>query len=356
MKITDIHIKIVTIPLLTPFKTALRTVTEIENILITVMTDSTLTGFGGAAPTAVITGDTVGAIVAGIEHIRSNIVGMEIEQPEAVLQRLNRCLVGNTSAKAAVDMAIYDLCAKALGVPLYRLLGGMVNSLKTDMTISLDAPDKMVAESRSKIDAGFNILKIKVGRSPDLDIERLQAVSDAVGSAVKIRIDANQGWSAKEAVQVGKELEKREIAIELMEQPVSAGDYDGLKFVRDNVSVPVVADESIFSPQDALRLVTMGAVDGLNIKLMKCGGIYNALKIVAIAEAAGIPCMIGSMMESHISVTAAAHLAASQTTICRYDLDAPLFCSVNPGDGGISYRGAAICFSDNPGLGINTFF
>jgi L-alanine-DL-glutamate epimerase-like enolase superfamily enzyme len=262
MKITDIHIEIVTIPLLAPFKTALRTVTEIENILVTVMTDSNLTGFGGAAPTAVITGDTVGAIVAGIEHIRSNIVGMEIEQPEAVLQRLNRCLVGNTSAKAAVDMAIYDLCAKALGVPLYRLLGGMVNSLKTDMTISLDTPDKMVAESRSKIDAGFNILKIKVGGSPDLDIERLQAVSDAVGSAVKIRIDANQGWSAKEAVQVGKELEKREIAIELMEQPVSAGDYEGLKFVRDNVSVPVVADESIFSPQDALRLVTMGAVDG----------------------------------------------------------------------------------------------
>jgi o-succinylbenzoate synthase len=355
MKITDIKIKIVTIPLLTPFKTALRTVTEIENILVTVLTDSNLTGFGGAAPTAVITGDTVGSIVAGIEHIRSNIIEMEIEQTEAVLQRLNRCLVGNTSAKAAVDMAIYDLNAKALDVPLYRLLGGMVNELETDITISLDTLDKMVAESKLKVDDGFSTLKVKVGSAPDFDIERLQAIRAAVGSDVKIRIDANQGWSAKDAVWVGKELEKRDIHIELMEQPVLARDYEGLKFVRDNISIPVVADESVFSPQDALKLVTMGAVDGLNIKLMKCGGIYNALKIVAIAEAAGVPCMIGSMMESHVSVAAAAHLAASQTNIYRYDLDAPLFCSSNPGDGGIKYQGAGIDLSDQPGLGINAF-
>ncbi len=355
MKITDIQIKNVTIPLLTPFKTALRTVTEIENIFVTVVTDSNLTGFGGAAPTAVITGDTVGSIIAGIEHIRSHIVGMEIEQPEAVLQRLNRCLVGNTSAKAAVDMAIYDLTAKALDVPLYRLLGGMVNTLETDMTISLDTLDKMVAESKAKIDAGFNILKIKVGGSPDLDIERLQTIREMVGPDVKIRIDANQGWSVKEAVSIGKELQKRAIDIELMEQPVLARDYEGLKTVRDSLDLPVVADESIFSPRDAFKLLSMGAADGLNIKLMKCGGIYNALKIVAVAEAAGIPCMIGSMMESHVSVAAAAHLAVSQTNICRYDLDAPLFCSSNPGSGGISYQGARICLSDQPGLGINSF-
>jgi len=355
MKITDIQINVVTIPLLTPFKTALRTVTEIENILVTVVTDSTLTGFGGAAPTAVITGDTVGSIVAGIEHIRSHIVGMDIDRSETVLQRLNRCLVGNTSAKAAVDMAIYDLSAKALGVPLYRLLGGRVNDLETDMTISLDTPAKMIAESKSKLAAGFSILKIKVGGDPALDIERLQVIRDAVGPDVKIRIDANQGWSAKEAVGVGKELEKRAIDIELMEQPVAARDYAGLKVVRDSLSMPVVADESVFSPGDALKLVSMGAVDGLNIKLMKCGGIYNALKIVAIAEAAGVPCMIGSMMESHVSVAAAAHLAVSQTNICRYDLDAPLFCSRNPGDGGISYRGAKVDLSDQPGFGISAF-
>lgn len=353
MKITDILIMTVTIPLVTPFKTALRTVTEIENILLTVTTDTDLVGFGGAAPTAVITGDTTGSIIAGIEHIRDQIVGMDLESTELIFQRLNRCLIGNTSAKAAVDMAIYDLLAKSLDVPLYQLLGGRANVIKTDITISLDTVEIMVAESVKKIKDGFNVLKVKVGGDPELDICRLQAIQDAVGLEVKIRIDANQGWNAKEAVLVGRELEKRKLNIELMEQPVSARDFAGMKYVRDHLSIPVVADESLFSPQDALELVSMQAVDGLNIKLMKCGGIYNALKIAAIAEAAGIPCMIGSMMESHVGVAAAAHFAASCTIVKRFDLDAPLFCSFNPASGGISYRGATIEFAGLQGLGID---
>lgn len=353
MKITDIHIDTVRIPLVTPFKTALRVVTEIENILVTVITDSSLVGYGGAAPTAVITGDTLGSIIGGIEHIRNNIVGMELEEAETIFQCLNCCLIGNTSAKAAVDIAIYDLIAKSLHVPLYRLLGGRVNELETDITVSLDTVDKMVAESQKKLNDGFNIFKVKVGGDPQLDINRLQAIQDAVGAEVKIRIDANQGWNAKEAVNVGKELERRNLNIELMEQPVAARDFVGIRYVRDNLPMPVVADESIFSPQDALELVNMRAVDGLNIKLMKCGGIYNALKIAAIAEAADIPCMIGSMMESHVSVTAAAHFAASRTIVQRFDLDAPLFCSFNPAVGGISYRGATIQFTELPGLGID---
>ncbi len=355
MKITDIQIETVTIPLVTPFKTALRVVTEIENILVEVVTDSGLSGYGGAAPTAVITGDTSAAIIGGIEHIRNNIVGLEIENSEVIFQRLNNCLVGNTSAKAAVDMAIYDLRAKALNIPLYQLLGGLAQAIETDVTISLDSPEKMVAESRKRIKEGFRILKIKVGGDPQLDIQRLQLIQEAVGREIKIRIDANQGWSAKQAVLVGKELVTLGINIELMEQPVAARDFVGMRYVRDHLHLPVVADESVFSPRDALELVNLGAVDGLNIKLMKCGGIYNALKIIAIAEAAGIPCMIGSMMESHVSVTAAAHLAVSQTCISRFDLDAPLFCSINPAIGGITYQGSRVSLADTPGLGIESF-
>ena len=354
MKITDIQTKTIRIPLVSPFKTALRTVTAIENILVTVSTDSDFVGYGGAAQTAVITGDTLASIVGGIEHIRDSIVGMEIEDSELIFQRLNRCLIGNSSAKAAVDMAIYDLVAKSLGVPLYRLLGGMANVLETDITVSLDTLEKMVAESKQKLRDGFNILKIKVGGDPQLDIERLQSIQTAVGAAVKIRIDANQGWNAKEAVLVGKELQRRNLNIELMEQPVPARDFEGMRYVRDQLLMPVVADESVFSPQDALELVRLRAVDGLNIKLMKCGGIYNALKIAAIAEAAGIPCMVGSMMESHVSVTAAAHFAVSRTNVCRYDLDAPLFCTLNPANGGISYQGNKIFLPDLPGLGIES--
>ncbi|MCK5916121.1 MAG: dipeptide epimerase [Deltaproteobacteria bacterium] len=352
MKITDILVDTVSIPLVTPFKTALRTVTQIDNILVTVITDSDFVGYGGAAPTAVITGDTLGSIIAGIEHICTNIVGMDLEAAELIFQRLNKCLVGNTSAKAAVDMAIYDLIAKSLDVPLYRLLGGMVNEIETDTTVSLDTLEKMVSESREKIKDGFTILKVKVGGDPELDVERLQAIQDAVGQEIKIRIDANQGWNAKEAVMVGKELEKRKLNIELMEQPVPARDFEGMRYVRDHLSMPVVADESVFSPQDALELVSMRAVDGLNIKLMKCGGIYNALMIAAIAETAGIPCMVGSMMESHVSVAAAAHFAASRSIVQRYDLDAPLFCSLNPAVGGITYRDSKVCLSAAAGLGI----
>ena len=354
MKITDILTQTINIPLVTPFKTALRTVTAIENILVTVATDSDLVGYGGAAPTAVITGDTLASIVGGIEHIRDSIVGMKIENSEFIFQRLNSCLIGNNSAKAAVDMAIYDLIAKSVGVPLYRLFGGTANVLETDITVNLDTLEKMVAESQKQLQDGFNILKIKVGGDPQLDIQRLQSIQDAIGTAVKIRIDANQGWNAKEAVLVGKELQRRNLNIELMEQPVPARDFEGMRYVRDQLLMPVVADESVFSPQDALELIRLRAVDGLNIKLMKCGGIYNALKIVAIAEAAGIPCMVGSMMESHVSVTAAAHFAVSRTSVYRYDLDAPLFCSINPANGGISYQGNKVSLPDLPGLGIDS--
>ncbi len=352
MKITAINIQVVSIPLVTTFKTALRSVDQIENILVTITTDTDLVGFGGAAPTAVITGETVSSISGAIEHIRDHIVGMSLAESENIFQQLNRCIVGNTSAKAAVDMAIYDLLAKELSIPLYQLLGGMVSTVETDTTVSIDTPEKMMTESKEKMNAGFDILKIKVGGDPELDIKRLQSVREAIGSEVRIRIDANQGWNPKEAVQVGQELVRTGVNIELMEQPVPARDFDGLRYVRENVSMPVYADESVFSPQDALDLVSMKAVDGLNIKLMKCGGIYNALKIAAIAETAGIPCMIGSMMESNVSVTAAAHLAASRTIISHYDLDAPLFCSINPAVGGISYQGSRVYFSNIPGLGI----
>jgi len=354
MKITDIQIETVNIPLVTPFKTALRTVTQIENVMVRVKTDSSLIGYGGAAPTAAITGETLASIVGAIEHIRDHLVGMVVEDTELIFQRLNSCLVGNSSAKAAIDMAIYDLLAKAMDVPLYRLFGGKAHVIETDKTVSIDTPEKMMAESQENIKKGFRILKIKVGGDPELDILRLQAVQDAIGTDVKIRIDANQGWSAKDAVLVGKELEARKLNIEMMEQPVAARDFEGLRYVRDHLSIPVFADESVFSPQDALKLVSMKAVDGINIKLMKCGGIYNALKIAAIAESAGVPCMVGSMMESHLSVSAAAHFAVSHTIVRHFDLDAPLFCSLNPISGGIVYQGANVHLPETSGLGIES--
>lgn len=352
MRITDIQTRTVEIPLLTPFKTALRTVNRIENVLVAVQTDEDLVGFGAAAPSAVITGDTAASIIGGVAHIREQIAGMDLSDPEAILRRVNGCIVGNTSAKAAVDMAVHDLWAKSLNVPLYRLLGGSAREIHTDMTVSLDSPEKMTDDSRRTVAKGFRTLKIKVGNDPDLDIRRVSAIWEAVGPDTSLCIDANQGWTPKQAVRVARDLERRGIDVAILEQPVRARDYQGLKFVRDNTLFPVYADESVFSPADALKLIAMDAVDGLNIKLMKCGGIANALKIAAIAESAGLPCMIGSMMESAVSVTAAAHVAASRSVIQHCDLDAPLFCSRNPAEGGIRYDGSKLVFADGPGLGI----
>ena len=353
MKITDIQSRVTVIPLNTVFKTALRTVDTLENVIVTVITDTDMVGYGSAAPTAVITGETVGSITGAVEHIKDSIVGMELMNHENIFQRLNHCMTGNNSAKAAVDMALYDLLAKSLAIPLYRLLGGIANKLETDITISLDAIDTMIAESRAKVAEGFTTLKIKVGGDPQLDIKRLEGIHHAVKDTVSIRIDANQGWSAKEAIMVAAELERRNIAVELMEQPVPAGNFEALAFVRQSISLPVYADESVFSAADALELIKRNAVDGINIKLMKCGGIYNACKIAAIAEAAGIPCMIGSMMECHISVSAAAHFAVSRSVVKGYDLDAPLFCSRNPANGGISYRGPEVLLPETPGWALS---
>lgn len=351
MKITHITTKHITIPLVTTFTTSLRSTDQVDCVLVSVHTDGGQIGYGSGAPVPVITGETVNSVLGAIEFIGEQLKGLSVENTELLFQKLNSCIVGSTSAKAAIDMAIYDLHAQTLGTPLYGLLGGKSQELTTDITISLDSPEKMVSECNKRVAEGFSIIKIKVGGDPDTDIERLKKIHDSCMDNILIRIDANQGWSAKQAVYVCHELERAHIPIDLIEQPVAADDITGMRFVRENTRFPVFADESVFSPTDALRFIEHSAIDGINIKLMKCGGIYNALKIVAIAEAAALPCMIGSMMESHLSVLAAAHLATSKTTINRFDLDAPLFCKTNPFAPSLSYAGAQVCLSPTPGLG-----
>ncbi len=352
MKITDIKIGRLSTPLKKPFKTALRTLETIDNIIVVVETDKGIVGYGGAAPTAVITGDTTEAILGGINHIKSYMIGKEIQQLEDILITLNGCMVGNSSAKAAVDMAIYDLYGKLYHAPLYELLGGYRSHLSTDITISLNDPDEMARDSLDARLKGYKTLKIKVGKDADMDIKRMLAIRKAVGQEIILRIDANQGWKPKEAVYAIKRMEQADIHIDLAEQPVLGKDFEGMKYVTDRVNVPVLADESVFSPSDALKLITMRAADMINIKLMKTGGIYNALKIVSLAEAAGMKCMIGSMMESKIGVTAAAHLGAGKYNIVDVDLDVPLLCGEDPVKGGVFYNTNEITLSKKPGLGI----
>ncbi|HEY5562613.1 MAG TPA: dipeptide epimerase [Clostridiaceae bacterium] len=353
MKIIDVKLEYISVPLRRPFKTALRTVNSVEDVIVKVLTDSGNVGFGEAPPTVVITGDTTGAIVSAINDvIKKTIIGMKIDNFEELMIKLNKCMVNNTSAKAAVDIALYDLYGQLYKAPLYKLLGGFRKEITTDITISVNSPLEMAVDSLDAVSLGYKTLKIKVGKEVALDIERLQKVREAIGPNINLRIDANQGWSPKEAVKILRKMEDLALDIELVEQPVDAHDIDGLKFVTDNVYIPVMADESVFSPKDALTIMQRRAADLINIKLMKTGGIYNALKICSMAEIYGMECMIGCMLEAKVSVTAAAHLAAAKSIITKIDLDGPVLCKEDPIVGGAIFNESIISLEAGNGLGI----
>lgn len=353
MKIKDIRLGYLSIPLKTPFKTALRSVSSIDDVIVMVETDDGHIGYGEVPPTAAITGETKESIVSAIlNHLRPPLIGKEIEDIESIMQVLHGSLVGNSSAKAGVDIAIYDLYGQRYQAPVYQLLGGYRTHLTTNLTISVNEPEEMVRDSIDAVKRGFHTLKIKVGKNSAKDIERLMAIRQAVGNDIQLRIDANQGWSQKEAIRILTQMEDAGLNLELVEQPVPAHDLKGLKKVTEKVSIPVMADESVFSPRDAVELLQTGAADLLNIKLMKTGGIYNALKIAAIAETFGVECMMGCMLEAKISVNAAAHLAAAKKIITRIDLDGPALCLEDPIDGGAEFNESVISLSNTPGFGI----
>ncbi|WFR55967.1 dipeptide epimerase [Anaerocolumna sp. AGMB13025] len=353
MIIKNIEVGEIFIPLARPFKTALRTVNNVEDIIIKVETETGLTGFGEAPPTAVITGDTKGSIITAVkDFITPALMGMELDNLDGIFRKLNSCMVKNTSAKAAVDMAIYDLYAKQHNTPLYKMLGGNTNQVETDLTISVNSIPEMVADSLDAVKGGYRILKIKVGKEGIKDLERITEIRKAIGPDIKIRVDANQGWTAKQSVQIIRAMEDKGLDIELVEQPVPAHDFKGMQFVTSQVATPILADESVFSAEDAITLIQNGAADLINIKLMKTGGIYNALKICDIAEIYGVECMIGCMLEGKLSVSAAAHLAAAKGIITRADLDGPSLCKTDPFTGGPVYAENMIYMNETPGIGI----
>ena len=353
MRIVDVQVGELSLPLAHPFKTALRTVERLEDIVVRVIGEDGSMGYGEAPPTAVITGDTKGSILCAIQDfIKPAIVGMDLGDLPAVMEKLNGCMVHNTTPKAAVDMALYDLWAKAQGKPLYQLLGNAKTTFETDITISVNPTPEMVRDSLEAVERGFSILKIKVGKEGTADVERIAAIRAAVGPGVKLRVDANQGWSAAQSVAIIKAMEDKGLDIELVEQPVPALDIAGLKYVTGQVDTPILADEAVFSPVDAANLIAIRAADYINIKLMKTGGIWNALKICELAKQHGVKCMIGCMLESQVSVAAAAHLCASQEVITMADLDGPSLCATPPMPGGPVFDGPAISMSADPGVGV----
>lgn len=353
MIIKNIEVFEISVPLVTPFKTALRTVNSINDIVVKITSDTGEVGYGEAAPTAVITGESKESIKSSIiKYIKPSIIGLEITDLEIIMEKLHNSILKNTSAKAAVDMAIYDLYAQNYKTPLYKILGGYRSEIVTDITISVNDIDEMVKDSIKAVKDGFNILKIKVGKESEKDIERITEIRKAVGENIKLRVDANQGWTSKQAVKIISALEERNLNIDLVEQPVKYWDLEGMKYVTQNTYTNILADESVFSPLDAVKIINERAADLINIKLMKTGGIYNALKICDIAEVHGIECMIGCMLESKISVSAAANLGAARKIITMVDLDGPALCKTDSINGGPIFNGKSIKMIDKYGIGF----
>ena len=311
MKITEIRVGRIEVPLRVPFKTALRRVDSVRDIVVQILTDEGLVGWGEAPPTGVITGDTAEGIVGALrDHIGPTLLGRDPQSLSECADAVQAALLHNPSAKAAADMALWDLHEQILGAPVYRMLGGNRRHIVTDITISVNPPEQMAADTRDAIRRGYDCLKVKVGVSPELDVARLSAVREAAGDDVLIRIDANQAWTPKQAVRILNEMQEKGLKIELVEQPVKAADIEGLKYVTERSYVPVLADESVFSPEDALRIMQMHAADYINIKLMKCGGLYNALKIVSAAEIYGVECMLAACSRARCPSTRRSSLPA----------------------------------------------
>ncbi|MBQ7645627.1 MAG: dipeptide epimerase, partial [Clostridia bacterium] len=240
------------------------------------------------------------------------------------------------------------------GLPLFEYLGGKKGDkhLKTDITISLEKKEKMVNDTVKAIEDGFSTIKIKLGRSKEEDIDRIAALADVIPNNVVVRLDANQGWGAKDAVEIIEFAVKKGLNIDLVEQPVMFYDLKGMEFVTKNTEIKILADESVFNVHDAEKIIENGAADMINIKLMKCGGIYEGRKIFDLCSANNVECMLGSMMEGAVSIASAAHFAAA-TGITRLDLDAPVLCKSIPQKMGTTFDSENIYINGGKnGLGI----
>jgi L-alanine-DL-glutamate epimerase-like enolase superfamily enzyme len=351
LKIKDVEIYLFDLPLVAPFRISIGEMKAANDLLIRIITDQGFIGLGEACPFPPITGETQATNAAAAQAIREMLIGKDPLAVETIVREIGTMVHANPSAVAAFDMALYDILGKVAGLPLFRLFGGDKTRFETDITTGIDTPAAMAEETKGYAGRGYHTLKVKVGLNPDDDIARIQAIREAIGSDINLRIDANQGWTVPQAIYALRHMEK--FRIQLVEQPVLASDVTGLKAVRTASPIPIMADEACFLPTDAVRLVRAEACDYFNIKLMKAGGIANAVRIAHIADAADIRCMVGCMLETRVALTAAAHVVASQANIIYADLDGNADHTADPVVDGMTVKAGVVTMPEKPGLGCD---
>ncbi len=341
MKISSIETEVKYIPLKTPFITALRRVENIEFVRMKVSCENGMTAFGEAPATKAITGEDIEIILNSIYSVKGLFKN---KSPQEALEILHKKTGIGSSAKAALDMVFISLIAKEKNIPLFQLLGAKEPTvLETDITISLKDRDEMLEDSISAFNSGMKILKVKLGHDINHSIEVIQQISSKLPNA-EILVDANQAWSLDDSLKFVNAV--KDIKIELIEQPVVADDLDGLKTITNATKIPVLADESAFNLEDVKKVVESKSADMINIKLMKCGGLTNAVKILEYARENKITCMLGSMLEGPISINAALHLAMAYSDVIKYiDLDSPLLYKTASNELDFIFNGAKIVYN-----------
>lgn len=350
-QITQIEIYQSRIKLKEPFKISLETNEFAENIFLIIRTSAGITGFGECSPDLVIQGENLDTCIIIGRIIASNLKGKDPLKIEICSFLMDSLVYGNASIKSAFDMALYDIASQYAGLPLYAYLGGKKGkNIATDYTISIDSPEKMAHDACKIKKAGFPVIKVKLGESVKKDMERLKYIRRAIGYEIPLRLDANQGWDIHTAIQILSSLSDKNI--QFCEEPIPRWNYMALPLVRHQCSIPVMADESCCDHHDARRLIDFEACDYFNIKPGKSSGLYKALKIIRLAEEAGVQMQMGGFIESRLGFTAAAHLALTSDQIIFYDFDTPLMMEDDPVIGGISYgENGTVNVPDKPGLG-----
>jgi L-Ala-D/L-Glu epimerase len=344
----------VSAPLHTAFVTALRRTETTDVVLVRVTDGDGVTGWGEAPQVWQVTGESLAGAEACITGpLAAVVTGTAPDDLAATCRGVAGAVAGNHGAKAAVDVALHDLVARRRGVSLPVLLGSCTHRLPTDVTLAAGEAAALADTARTRAAEGFTVLKMKVGTDASTDAARVAAVREAVGPDVGIRLDANQGWTAREAVRVIATLEDRGLGVELVEQPVAAADLDGLAWVTARVSTPVMADESVYGLRDLVEVIRRRAADLVNVKLAKCGGLWAGRALLDLARAHGMGTAVGSMMETHVGLGAAASLAAACGTTVVADLDAAWWTRESPYVGGLRYDGATVVLPESPGLGID---
>ena len=350
MKIIKFEIARLNIGLKQPFITALRRVDEIEDIIIKIHTDSELVGYGEACAVTAITGTTNQQIEKELQTIIFPILLNQDLDKAHILSLLQTTKV-SPEAKASVDIALYDLFAKEASLSLHSYLGSTRPSLQTDLTVSVNEASVMQEESLKAVKLGFSVLKIKLDGNLEKNIQRLISINSVLNPQVRLRLDPNQALTLENCLQMLTQVPTDNI--ECIEQPFKTQDINSMKALKSKAIVPVLADESLFSLEDAHLLLEDDAIDSLNIKLMKCGGIDEAIRIAELARHYKKNCMIGSMLEGPISLLAAAHFGLSQKNISMADLDSPLYLKEHPLLEAFHMKKDFINLTDEPGLGID---